>query len=160
MQNENRPKLMSNISSISFNDETQIEIMKGAGRTEILNLSKWKIQCETNFNRYYKAVTIITMPFDMNNVMKTLSEVCNCEGSRGFICKNYDMVHHLEFLGCEKSFLEEKFKSKLTSSNTSYFVYIEKKKLILLCCMDKCMDNVTTSVKCFLALYSKEIQST
>ena len=169
MENEERKTLMSNISSITFDDTKMIEIRNGAGKIgrEVLALANWRKKYRNYFNRYFKTSKFINMPFDMDIFMDTFSQVCSTYGGRGFVFKNYDMGNHLQFLGYDVDLLKERLAAAVKDTITSYIVYIEHKNLILLCnkfldrCnMKECLKHITTSIKCFLFLHGKKFHKT
>ena len=154
---------------MTCDDKKTITIESGAGRIgkEVLNLADWKTKSRNYFNRYYKASNIISAPTDMDMIMSTLYEVFLYNRGRGFLIKDYDIAKHLDFLGYDKDNLKTKLKIKLKNIIIPYLVYIERKRVVLICdkivsCSNKrqCMDNVAASMKCFLTLFSNDIQST
>ena len=169
MENEERKTLMSNISSITFDHKKMIEIRRGAGKIgrEVFELAEWRNKYKNYFNRYFKTSNFITMPFDMDIVMDTFSQVCSRNGSRGFVFKNYDMRNHLEFLEYNVDLLKAELAAAVKDTITSYIVYSEHKNLILLCnkfldsCNTKeCLKHIATFIKCFLFLHNKKFHKT
>ena len=169
MENENRRNLKQNIASIARDNEKEIELMRGAGKIgiEVIKLQDWKSNCNRYFNRYYKESSVITMPYENDIIVNTLSQVCSKNKGRGFVFKDYDIVKHLQFFGCDKDLLDRKLGITLTKSSISYLTYIEQKNVILICekivnncSMKQSLNNIVTFIKYFLTLYNKEIQRT
>ena len=167
MVNEDRKTLMENVTIIFRNEEKKIEIHGGAGKRgmKIVKVAQWKTKCKSYYNRYYKTSKIVSVPSDRDMIMNTLSLLCNNIRSRGFVFKNYNIVKHLEFLGYDKAALKAKLGAAPTSKNISYFAYIEKKNVMLICekvskSSNICnsLKNITSMVKYFLTLYDSEIQ--
>ena len=169
MVNEDRMALMDNVASPSRDNEKKIAIQdKGAGNlgTNIFKVGKWKTKCQTYFNRYYKISNIIMVPADGDRIMNTLVSICSESNGRGFVFKNYDIVKHLEFLGCSKRTLKERFGAVLTNKSIAYIAYIEQKNMIFICekvfngyNMHQCLKNIAIMVKFCLFLYCTEIKS-
>ena len=159
MQNEDRRTLLTNISDMTRDEKKTLEINRGAGTIgkEYIKLAGWKDECTRYFASYYKSRDIITVPSDRDTIMTTLYELCSRNAGRGFIFKNYDMINHLDFLGYDKNLLAKHFMTRLTTNFPTYLAYIERKKIILICGRT-CVQNIVTSVKCFLTLYGEIIQ--
>ena len=167
MVNEDRKTLMENVTFVFRDEEKKIEIHGGAGKRgmQIVKVSQWKTKCKSYYNRYYKTSKIVLVPSNKDMIMNTLSILCNDISSRGFVFKNYNIIKHLEFLGCDKAALKAKLGAAPTSKNISYFAYIEKKNVMLICekvskSSNICnsLKNITSMVKHFLTLYDSEIQ--
>ena len=167
MVNEDRKTLMENVTFVFRDEEKKIEIHGGAGKRgmQIVKVSQWKTKCKSYYNRYYKTSKIVLVPSNKDMIMNTLSNLCNDISSRGFVFKNYNIIKHLEFLGYDKAALKAKLGAAPTSKNISYFAYIEKKNVMLICekvskSSNICnsLKNITSMVKHFLTLYDSEIQ--
>ena len=167
MVNEDRKTLMENVTFVFRDEEKKIEIHGGAGKRgmQIVKVSQWKTKCKSYYNRYYKTSKIVLVPSNKDMIMNTLSILCNDISSRGFVFKNYNIIKHLEFLGYDKAALKAKLGAAPTSKNISYFAYIEKKNVMLICekvskSSNICnsLKNITSMVKHFLTLYDSEIQ--
>ena len=167
MKSEDRRTLLTNISDMTRDEKKTLEINRGAGTIgkEYIKLAGWKDECTRYFASYYKSLDIITVPSDRDTIMTTLYELCSRNAGRGFIFKNYDMINHLEFLGFDKNLLVKNLMTKLTTSFPTYLAYIERKKVILICGKtvnsnnpNQCVENIVTSIKCFLTLYGEIIQ--
>ena len=167
MVNEDRKTLMENVTFVFRDEEKKIEIHGGAGKRgmQIAKVSQWKTKCKSYYNRYYKTSKIVLVPSNKDMIMNTLSILCNDISSRGFVFKNYNIIKHLEFLGYDKAALKAKLGAAPTSKNISYFAYIEKKNVMLICekvskSSNICnsLKNITSMVKHFLTLYDSEIQ--
>ena len=165
--NEDRKALMENVTCIFRDEEKKIEIQGGAGKRgmKIVKVAQWKTKCKSYYNRYYKTSKIVSVPSDRDMIMSTLSLLCNDIRSRGFVFKNYNIVKHLEFLGYDKAELKAKLGAAPTTKNISYFAYIEKKNVMLICeevskssSICTSLKNITSVVKYFLTLYNSEIQ--
>ena len=168
MKNEDRRTLLTNISSMTRDEKKTLEINRGSGSIgkEFIKLAGWKDECTRYFACYYKSVDIITVPSDRDTIMTTLYGLCSRNAGKGFIFKNYDMISHLEFLGYDKKLLAKNLRTRLTTSFTTYLAYIEQKKVILICGKlansyntNQCVENIVTSIKCFLTLYGEIIQN-
>ena len=168
MENEDRKLLMENVSSIPRDIEKKIEIHGGAGKlgVKVFTGEEWKNKCRQYFNRYFKTSTIVSVPFDGDVIMDTLSSVSSANKSRGFVFKNYDIEKHLEFLGYDNVALKGKLGAALTNTVISYIAYIEQKNVIFICeevsnrsNIDHCLKKIAIMVKYFLTLYHKEIQA-
>ena len=169
MSNEDISTLMYSKSSMTRDNTKTITIEAGAGRIgkEVLNLADWKTKSRNYFNRYYKASNTISAPTDMDMIMSTLCKISSYNRGRGFLIKDYDIGKHLDFLGYDKDNLKTKLKVAVKNSIIPYLVYIERKRVVLICdktvsgtSKSQCMENVVASMKCFLILYSNDIQST
>ena len=167
MKSEDRRTLLTNISDMTRDEKKTLEINRGAGTIgkEYIKLAGWKDECTRYFASYYKSLDIITVPSDRDTIMTTLYELCSRNAGRGFIFKNYDMINHLEFLGFDKNLLVKNLMTKLTTNFPTYLAYIERKKVILICGKtvnsnnpNQCVENIVTSIKCFLTLYGEIIQ--
>ena len=167
MVNEDRKTLMENVTFVFCDEEKKIEIHGGAGKRgmQIVKVSQWKTKCKSYYNRYYKTSKIVLVPSNKDMIMNTLSNLCNDISSRGFVFKNYNIIKHLEFLGYHKAALKAKLGAAPTSKNISYFAYIGKKNVMLICekvskSSNICnsLKNITSMVKHFLTLYDSEIQ--
>ena len=165
MKSEDRRTLLTNISDMTRDEKKTLEINRGAGTKEYIKLAGWKDECTRYFASYYKSLDIITVPSDRDTIMTTLYELCSRNAGRGFIFKNYDMINHLEFLGFDKNLLVKNLMTKLTTNFPTYLAYIERKKVILICGKtvnsnnpNQCVENIVTSIKCFLTLYGEIIQ--
>ena len=167
MKSEDRRTLLTNISDMTRDEKKTLEINRGAGTIgkEYIKLAGWKDECTRYFASYYKSLDIITVPSDRDTIMTTLYELCSRNAGRGFIFKNYDMINHLEFLGFDKNLLVKNLMTKLTTSFPTYLAYIERKKVILICEKtvnsnnpNQCVENIVTSIKCFLTLYGEIMQ--
>ena len=167
MKSEDRRTLLTNISDMTRDEKKTLEINRGGGTIgkEYIKLAGWKDECTRYFASYYKSLDIITVPSDRDTIMTTLYELCSRNVGRGFIFKNYDMINHLEFLGFDKNLLVKNLMTKLTTNFPTYLAYIERKKVILICGKtvnsnnpNQCVENIVTSVKCFLTLYGEIIQ--
>ena len=167
MKSEDRRTLLTNISDMTRDEKKTLEINRGGGTIgkEYIKLAGWKDECTRYFASYYKSLDIITVPSDRDTIMTTLYELCSRNAGRGFIFKNYDMINHLEFLGFDKNLLVKNLMTKLTTNFPTYLAYIERKKVILICGKtvnsnnpNQCVENIVTSIKCFLTLYGEIIQ--
>ena len=165
METGNLASLMSEISTMTRDDNRLITIVRGAGTkgTEVINLADWEKECKSYFNRYYRASSIITGPYDADISMDTLSDVCSDNNGQGFVFKDYNIVNHLEFLGYDKAMLERKFGPTVPNGIISYLAYIRQEHTILVCkkiVNGKHTGNIVTLLKYFLTLYNKELEGT
>ena len=92
MRHEDRKALKQNVVSMPRDNKRQIEIQRGAGELgkKVFKVAEWKSKCESYFNRYFKTLSIILVPFDSDKIMDTLSFLCSDNKSRGFVFKNYN----------------------------------------------------------------------
>ena len=168
MGNEDRKALMENVGSIPRDDEKTIEIHGGAGELgkHVLKVAEWKTKCKNYFNRYYKTSNNIMVPSDGDTIMNSLSSVCSENKGRGFVIKNYNIAKHLEFLGFNKTRLEENLGAPLTSKSISYIAYSEQRNVVFICekitngfNMGQYLKNIVVMVKYFITVYDNEIQA-
>ena len=167
-KDDRKATLIENVASMPRDEEKCIEIHGGAGDVgiKVYNMAKWKIKCQSYFNRYYKTSSIIVVPSAGDIVMNTFSSLFSKSSGRGFVFKNYDIVSHLEFLGYARVTLEANLGAAPTSQSISYIVYNEQKNLVFICekvlngaNLDQCLKNLAVLVKYFLTLYGREIQA-
>ena len=169
MERENLEILMSNIFSLTRDDNKLMTILRGAGKKgkEVIRLGDWKEECRGYLRRYYKTSNIIFGPSDADSIMEILGRVCNNNNDQGFVFKDYDIMKHLQFLGYDKNSLEKKIGTALPNGIISYLTYIKQKNVILVCKKNtaghngkECMKHVAVLVKLFISLYSKNLQLT
>ena len=169
MERENLEILMSNIISLTRDDNKLMTIQRGAGKKgrEVISLGDWKEECRSYFRRYYKTLNIIFGPSDADTIMEILGRVCSNNNDQGFVFKDYDIMKHLQFLGYDENLLEKKIGTALPNGIISYLTYIKQKNVILVCKKNtagqngkECMKNVSVLVKLFISLYSKDLQLT
>ena len=169
MERENLEMLLSDMFSLTRDDDKLMTILRGAGKKgkEVIRLADWKKECRSYLSRYYKNSNFIFGPSDVDTIIDILSGVCNNNSWEGFLFKDYDIIKHFEFLGYDKKFLEIKFGTALPNGIISYLTYIKQKNVILVSKKNmtgqkdnEYMDNAVFLVKLFISLYCKDLQDT
>ena len=132
-----------------------------------MELSKWKNESIDYFNRYFIKRNIISIPFEKNDILETLSDWCkgeNAEG-KGLIVNGYDTVDHFKFLGVNQKDLSNILDVSPCLDNYSHYIAFSKDKGIILTIRvvesfeNQVVEQSVSDTKILTALYLEELRN-
>ena len=160
---------ISNLASIRYNHNKVIGVYRDGGerRKECMELSKWKNESIDYFNRYFNKRNVISIPFEKNDILETLSDWCkgeNLEG-KGLIVNGYDSVDHFKFLGVNQKDLSNILDVNPCLDNYSHYLAFSKDKGIILTIRvveifeSQVVEQSVSDTKILTALYLEELRN-
>lgn len=104
--------------------------MEGRDEKSVWSCQKGRMRVLIIVNRYFNKRNVISIPFEKNNILETLSDWCKSENltGKGLIAYEYNTVDHFRFIRVNQKGLNNILDANPCLDNYSHYIAFSKDK--------------------------------